>query len=118
VGEYVRAYRKNGLEGLVRRASPGAPHKLTPEQEKELIQTVVHSLPVDVGFTARHNWTLALIVSFVEQKWQKKYTLRGMSRLLSSLGLSYSKATYTLAQGDVVKQAAFLEETFPALKKD
>ncbi|GAA3328683.1 hypothetical protein GCM10020331_093580 [Ectobacillus funiculus] len=83
MGEYVRAYRKkNGLEGLVRRASPGAPHKLTPEQEKELIKkTVVHSLPVDVGFTARHNWTLALIVSFVEQKWQKKYTLRGMSRL-------------------------------------
>ncbi|PEY28151.1 hypothetical protein CN354_28410 [Bacillus cereus] len=63
---------------------------------------------------ARHNWTLALVVSFVEQKWQKKYTLRGMSRLLRSLGLSYSKATYTLAQGDTVKQAAFREETFPA----
>lgn len=118
MGEYVRAYRKNGLEGLIRRASPGALHKLTPEQEKELVQTVVHSLPVDVGFAARHNWTLALIVSFIEQKWQKKYTLHGMSRLLSSLGLSYSKTTYTLAQGDTVKQTAFREETFPAFKKD
>jgi len=56
---------------------------------------------------------LALIVSLVEQKWQKTYTLRGMSRLLESLGLSYTKPTYTLAQADAEKQKIFQEEIFP-----
>jgi putative transposase len=118
VGTYVKTYREQGLDGLVRHASPGAPHKLTLEQEQELVDIIVKCLPADVGFEARHNWTLALIVSLVEQKWQKTYTLRGMSRLLESLGLSYTKPTYTLAQADVEKQKAFQEEIFPALKKD
>lgn len=118
IGTYVKAYREKGLDGLVRNASPGAPHKLIPEQERELVHTIVHSYPSDVGFPARHNWTLSLLVAFVKRKWQKTYTLRGMSNLLGNLGLSYSKPTYTLAQADETKQAVFREETFPALKKN
>jgi putative transposase len=36
-----------------------------------------------------------------------------MSRLLESLGLSYTKPTYTLAQADAEKQKIFQEEIFP-----
>ncbi|MGE7921287.1 helix-turn-helix domain-containing protein [Viridibacillus sp. NPDC093762] len=73
--------------------------------------------PADVGFTARYNWILALIVDFVEEKWGISYSLRGMSRILEQLGLSYTRPTYTLEKADPEKQKVFVEETFPALKK-
>ncbi|MED0678573.1 hypothetical protein P4S83_16065 [Aneurinibacillus thermoaerophilus] len=44
--------------------SPGAPCKLTPEQEHELAQVIATKRPVDVGFPAKHNWTSQL------KKWR------------------------------------------------
>ncbi len=117
IGLYVKSYRANGLESLIRKASPGAPHKLSPEQEAQLVHVIVHAVPADVGFRARHNWTLSLITAYVKREWDKEFTLRGMSRLLKSLGLSYSKATYTLEKADEQKQNEFREHTFPTLKK-
>lgn len=35
--------------------STGAPRKLAPEQEQELVQVIASQLPVDVGFPAKHN---------------------------------------------------------------
>ena len=114
---YINAYEEKGIEGLVRHASPGAPRKLTPTQEQELVQVIATKLPVDVGFPAKFNWTLAIVAAFIEREWNKTYTLRGVSILLHDLGLSYTKPTYTLANADPVKQKQFIEETFPALKK-
>jgi len=65
----------------------------------------------------KYNWTLKIISSFIEKEWNQTYTLRGVSRLLHDLGLSYTKPTYTLAKADPLKQKEFVEETFPAYKK-
>ena len=97
--------------------SPGAPRKLTAEQEQELVQVIAYKVPVDVGFPAKYNWTLAIIASFIEKEWSQCYTLRGVSRLLHELGLSYTQPTYTLAKADPEKQKIFIEETFPSYKK-
>lgn len=114
---YVNAYEEKGMDGLIMGQSPGAPRKLTPEQEQELVQVISTSLPVDVGFPAKHNWTLAIIASFIKKEWNQTYTLRGVSRLLHDLGLRYTKPSYTLAKADPMKQKEFAEETFPAYKK-
>lgn len=114
---YVNAYEEKGIDGLIMGQSPGAPRKLTSEQEVELVQVISTKLPVDVGFPAKHNWTLAIIASFIEKEWNQTYTLRGVSRLLHDLGLRYTKPTYTLAKADPVKQKKFIEETFPTYKK-
>ena len=114
---YISAYEEKGIEGLVRNASPGAPRKLTATQEQALVQVITTKLPVDVGFPAKFNWTLAIVAAFIEREWHKTYTLRGVSILLHDLGLSHTKPTYTLANADPVKQKQFIEETFPALKK-
>ncbi|STO13748.1 Transposase and inactivated derivatives [[Flavobacterium] thermophilum] len=97
--------------------SPGAPRRLTPEQEKELALIIEHQLPVDVGFKAKYNWTLAIIAELIQQKWGPTYTLRGTSDILHRLGLSYTKPTYTLANADEEKQKEFVEITFPEVKK-
>ncbi len=114
---YVNAYEEKGLEGLIMGQSPGAPRKLTSEQERELAQVITTQLPVDVGFAAKHNWTLKIIAALIKREWNQTYTLRGVSRLLHDLGLNYMKPTYTLAKADPMKQKEFVEETFPAYKK-
>lgn len=35
--------------------APGAPVRLSSEQQEQLKQTIVNSVPHDVGFTVRHN---------------------------------------------------------------
>lgn len=114
---YISTYKEKGLEGLGIGHSTGRPANLSKEQKAILLETVSTQVPADVGFTARYNWTLALIVEFVEEKWEITYSLRGMSRILENLGLSYTRPTYTLEKADPEKQKVFVEETFPAQKK-
>ncbi|GGB51833.1 hypothetical protein GCM10011409_31760 [Lentibacillus populi] len=117
VGIYIKSYKEGSLEGLALGHSTGKPSKLSEEQKAELLETVSTKVPADVGFKARFNWTLALITEFVKREWNIDYSLRGMSRVLHSLGLSYTRPTYTLEKADPEKQKEFIEVTFPALKK-
>ncbi|MGG6431652.1 IS630 family transposase [Anoxybacillus sp. D401a] len=117
VYNYIHAYTQRVLDGLEMKYSPSAPRRLTPEQEKELAWIIEHQLPVDVGFEAKYNWTLAIIAELIQQKWGPTYTLRGTSDILHRLGLSYTKPTYTLANADEEKQKEFVEITFPEVKK-
>ncbi|MNI32866.1 hypothetical protein D3C73_867900 [compost metagenome] len=98
--------------------SPGAPVRLTKEQQEKLKQTIVSSVPHDVGFTARHNWTLEIIAALIKREFGVTYSLRGISKMMHRQGLSYTKPTYTLAAADEEKQRIFTESTFPNLKKD
>jgi transposase len=47
----------------------------------------------------------------------KTYSIRGVSKLMHRLDLSYTKPTYTLAAADEEQQKEFAEATFPRLKK-
>lgn len=118
VGKYAASYRSSGLEGLARRIAPGREPKLTSAQLRELKEIIAYQTPADCGFSARANWTLALAAQLIEDKWQETYTLKGVSRLLHSLGLSYTRPTYTLKKADPAKQETFRNETFPQLKKN
>lgn len=115
---YISTYKENGLEGLALGHSTGKPSRLSKEQKAILLETISTQVPADVGFSARYNWTLALIVEFVKEKWGIPYSLRGMSRILEKLGLSYTRPTYTLEKADPEKQKVFVEETFSGLKKN
>lgn len=99
------------------RFSTGAPERLTKEQQSQLKQTIMESLPHEVGFTAKFNWTLQLIGEYIKREFGKNYSIRGVSKMMHRLGLSYTKPTYTLAAADEEKQKAFVETTFPKLKK-
>lgn len=114
---YIHAFEKVGIFGLTMRFSPGRSPRLTKEQRDELKRVIVNHVPADVGFTARFNWTLQIIADYIERTYGCKYSLRGVSKLMEHLGMSYTKPTYTLAAADPVKQQQFVEETFPELKK-
>ncbi len=97
--------------------STGKPPRLPVEQQKQLKQTIIGSLPHEVGFPAKFNWTLEIIASYIEREFGRSYSLRGVSKMLHRLGLSYTKPTYTLAAADESKQKEFVETTFPKVKK-
>lgn len=117
VSSYIHTYETGGLTALQLKYSSGAPTRLTKEQQDQLKQTIAYSVPHEVGFAAKHNWTLELIAAYVEREWNHRYSLRGISKVMERLGLSYTKRTYTLAAADPEKQRQFAETTFPDLKK-
>lgn len=93
------------------------PPKLKPEQQEQVIQTILNQVPHEVGLNSRYNWTLELIGMYIEREFGHSYSLRGVSKMLHRLGLSYTKPTHTLAAADKEKQKEFVEKTFPSLKK-
>ena len=117
VTKYLRVYHESGIAGLQMKYSPGAPERLSKEQQEQLKQTIITSLPHEVGFTAKYNWTLHLIGEYIKREFSFTYSLRGISKMAHRLGLSYTKPTYTLAAADEAKQKEFAEITFPELKK-
>lgn len=116
VCSYVRAYREDGLKGLIPGQSPGRPRGLTEDQEQELYQLIVEQKPVDVGFPAEMNWTSFLIRDWIEKTFDVNYSDRGVRNLLHHLGFSYTKPTYTLKKADPEKQKVFKED-FKTAKK-
>jgi transposase len=113
----LRAYREAGVVGLQINYSTGAPERLTKEQQDQLKQTIVSSVPHEVGFLSKYSWTLYLTGEYIQREFGPTYSLRGISKMVHRLGLSYTKPTYTLAAADEVKKQAFTEVTFPTLKK-
>ena len=118
VYKYMRAYREAGVDGLQMNYSPGAPERLTKEQQEQLKHTIVSFVPHEVGFLSKYSWTLHLISEYIKREFGHTYSLRGISKMVHRLGLSYTKPTYTLEAADEAKQQEFIEVTFPALKKD
>lgn len=118
VYKYIRAYRVAGVAGLQMNYSTGAPERLTKEQQEQLKQTIVSSVPHEIGFQSKYSWTLFLIGEYIKREFGHTYSLRGISKMVHRLGLSYTKPTYTIAAADEAKQQVFTEVTFPALKKD
>jgi transposase len=97
VRTYLEHYQESGLDGLQMNFSPGRP---------------VESLPHEVGFTAKFNWTLQLIGEYIKRQFGESYSIRGVSKLMERLEMSYTKPTYTLAAADEEKQKQFVETTF------
>lgn len=92
---YINAYKKGGIDGLKMGHSPGAPHKLTDKQKQELVQIVTYQTPIDLGISTTYNWTLFLVSKYIELEWGERYTLRGVSRLLETLSLTFTRTSYT-----------------------
>lgn len=117
IRDYRKAYETGGISALQMGYSPGKPPKLSTEQRAILADMLATKTPVDMGFPATANWTLSLIVQWVEREWNISYSLRGMSIVLHHLGFSHTRPTYSLEKADPVKQKEFVEETFSDLKK-
>jgi transposase len=116
VGSYIKKYKSNGLQGLAMKKAPGAPKKLSAEQEQKLIYIITNNTPDEVGFEARKNWTIELILQWVIANFNITIKHSSMAVILHRLNLSYTRPTYVLKKADAEKQEAFKKD-FKNLKK-
>ncbi len=54
ISTYIRSYQEQGIDGLVMKFSTSPP-RLTTEQQEQLKQTIIGSLPHELGFPAKFN---------------------------------------------------------------
>jgi len=105
LGDAVKRYNAEGLDGLSDRPKPGRTRKLTEDQENEL-KTIVENGP-DPETDGLSAYTRADIAGIVKAKFGVTYHEDHMGRLLRRLGFSRQKPRPFHPKKDKAAQAAF-----------
>jgi len=105
LGDAIKRYNAEGLEGLFDRAKPGRPRKLDATQEKELSELLIKG--PDPGKDGISAYTLEDLVAIAESRWQVKYHPWSMSVAIKRLGFSRQKARPHHPEKDETAQDAF-----------
>jgi transposase len=117
VSEINQIYKNEGLAGIPYKPKAGRPPRLTKKQQAGIKEMILNKLPSDVGFPAEFNWTAGLVAKYIKQEYGCDYSIRGITKILDRLGLSYTRPTYVLAKADKQKQEQFVQD-FENLKKN
>ena len=81
ITEWVKNWNKSGYDGLIDKPKPGAPPKLAPEQEKEIVETVNQSSRI----------TCKVLKFKIREEYGKEFTIGGIAALLHRNKLSWKK---------------------------
>jgi transposase len=115
INTWLRWYETLGADGLRTGKPTGAPPRLTPEQRTQLT-TTIEAGPQAAGFTSGV-WTGPMLREYIEQQFGVGYHNHHIPRLLHQLGFSVQRPRKRLARADAQKQAVWINERFPAIKK-
>lgn len=111
VSIYVKTFNQYGMDGLVtRQYSTGKPAYLTQEEKEELRRMILESTPEKEGFGIDANWDTRVIQHVIYEKFSVTMSRSGIYRMLTGMGLSYTRPTYTLAKADQNEQKQFLQD--------
>ena len=109
------SFEASGLKGLAPRARVGIGRKLTPSQEKRLIDLLVQG-PIKAGYRT-DLWTTRRVAALIRKTFGVKYSAAHMSRLLKRLGWSAQKPLRRSAERDQAAIDDWLKSTWPRVKK-
>jgi transposase len=115
INRWLIWYEAMGVEGLVTGRAPGPAPRLSPAQQEELV-ALIEEGPTAAGYTSGV-WTGPMIGDLIGQRFGVAYHNHHIPRLLHKLGFSVQRPRKRLARADAEKQAQWLRETFPAIKK-
>jgi len=105
LGDAIKRYNAEGLEGLFDRAKPGRPRKLDAAQEKELSALLIEGPdPEKDGISA---YALEDLAEIAWGRWRIKYRPWSMSVAIKRLGFSRQKARPHHPEKDEAAQEAF-----------
>ena len=88
VGIQIKKYKENGWDGLLPLLKSGCPRKLSPEQEAELIDTIINKTPADIGIEPYMTWDCKLLCIWVKQTFGISFSKGGMRDRLLRLVLA------------------------------
>jgi putative transposase len=115
VTRWKRRLERDGRRGLRRRASPGRPSHLRPDQWAELLN-VVRGSAVAAGFETER-WTLRRIAAVVERAFGVRYHPRSLRPALRARGWSPQLPVARARERDDALIEAWLKRDWPRVKK-
>jgi len=111
--DWQRAFLLHGLDSLVYRHGGGRRPKLTPKQQKRLVE-LIEAGPLVVGLETAC-WTSGLIRVLIWREFGVLYNRQYVCTLLSNLGFSFQKARFVSDHLDAAKRLAWLAEKWPVI---
>jgi transposase len=115
VNRWLQWYDLDHVEGLRTRIAEGPAPKLSAEQ-REALTVIIELGPIQAGYQSGV-WTGPMIGDLIEQRFGVRYHNHHVPRLLHQLRFSVQRPRKRLARADLARQATWLRETLPAIKK-
>lgn len=115
VNRWLQWFEASGTDGLRPRERPGGVARLTAAQHRELV-ALVEAGPLAAGYQSGV-WTGPMVGELIRRRFGVSYHNHYIPRLLHQLGFSVQRPRKRLAKADAERQALWLKQTFPAIKK-
>jgi transposase len=119
VNSWVKAHRHGGLNALAstpRGRKPGQKRLLTPDQEEQIVQTVLDKHPDEVGLSG-FLWTRALVGQLMRKRFGVELTVKGVGKYPKRWGFSWQKPLRRAYEQDPEAIRAWRTTTYPAIAK-
>jgi len=110
VDQWVARYRRGGLALLVPKKQPGAPSKLTPEQQQELLKWLEEGPSEDQKLAAYNG---PILREMIQERFGKLYSLNGIYALLHRLGYNDLMPRTTHPDTDPAQLEDFKKKSSP-----
>src|SRR5882672_9693198 len=115
VNRWLQWYDADHIDGLRTQIAEGPAPKLTEEQ-REALTIIIELGPVQAGYQSGV-WTEPMIGDLIEERFGVRYHNHHVPRLLHQLKFSVHGPPKRLARADLARQATWLRDTLPAIKK-
>ena len=116
VQRWIERYRRRGVTGLLLRGPyRGKKPRLSLDQKRELAM-IIREGPENSGLDTGV-WTALIIADLLNQRFRITYSPSQIRRVLHELGFSLQYPRQELSQADKIRQATWLEEELPEVKK-
>lgn len=115
INRWLQWFEAEGTDGLLPRKPPGNAPRLSEAQREEL-GTIIDGGPLASGFSTGL-WTGPMIGNLIRKRFDVSFHNHSVPRLLNQMGFSVQRPRKRLASADAEKQAVWINQRFPALKK-
>jgi len=113
--EWLKIYSEQGVDGLLEGRRSGRPSYLS-DVDKILLCDIIDSGPIAYGYVSGL-WTSIRIADVIELEFGVRYHSGHVRKLLADFGFSVQSPKRVLARADKEKQARWVSETYPKVKK-
>jgi transposase len=115
VKRWKRTWKAEGVEGLAAKPHPGPACKLSEEQRKSLVETLLKG-PTAAGYRT-DLWTCARVAKVVRKQFGVSYHRDHMRRILHDLGFSPQKPRRVAREQDAAAVERWRRQDWPRIKK-
>jgi transposase len=115
VNRWLQWYDADHVDGLRTSIAEGPAPKLTDEQ-REALTIIIELGPIQAGYQSGV-WTGPMVGDLIAERFGVRYHNHHVPRLLHQLRFSVQRPRKRLARADLARQATWLRETLPRIKK-